>query len=77
MTAAFFLLTSLSVPLSTMLMSASAHKRPHDQNLFGIVQGGLDPVLRSVWILASSIFSSNLLRHLCTFECLIFLDLCN
>lgn len=24
----------------------AAHKRPHDQNLFGIVQGGLDPVLR-------------------------------
>ncbi|KAH9756457.1 Queuine tRNA-ribosyltransferase catalytic subunit 1 [Citrus sinensis] len=24
----------------------AAHKRPHEQNLFGIVQGGLDPVLR-------------------------------
>jgi tRNA-guanine family transglycosylase len=24
-----------------------AHARPHDQNLFGIVQGGLDPVLRA------------------------------
>ncbi|KAH9690586.1 Queuine tRNA-ribosyltransferase catalytic subunit 1 [Citrus sinensis] len=23
-----------------------SHKRPHEQNLFGIVQGGLDPVLR-------------------------------
>ncbi|XWS21466.1 hypothetical protein CRYUN_Cryun30bG0057300 [Craigia yunnanensis] len=23
----------------------TAHKRPHEQNLFGIVQGGLDPVL--------------------------------
>lgn len=27
----------------------AAHERPHEQNLFGIVQGGLDPVLR--WIL--------------------------
>lgn len=24
----------------------TAHGRPHDQNLFGIVQGGLDPRLR-------------------------------
>lgn len=24
----------------------TAHERPHEQNLFGIVQGGLDPVLR-------------------------------
>lgn len=24
----------------------AAHKRPTEQNLFGIVQGGLDPVLR-------------------------------
>lgn len=24
----------------------TAHKRPNEQNLFGIVQGGLDPVLR-------------------------------
>jgi hypothetical protein len=28
----------------------AAHQRPHDQNLFGIVQGGLDPVLRD-WCL--------------------------
>ncbi|CAL0319330.1 unnamed protein product [Lupinus luteus] len=27
-----------------------AHGRPHDQNLFGIVQGGLDPVLRDICI---------------------------
>jgi queuine tRNA-ribosyltransferase len=26
----------------------AAHKRPHDQNLFGIVQGGLDPELRKI-----------------------------
>ncbi|RZR91656.1 hypothetical protein BHM03_00019832 [Ensete ventricosum] len=26
--------------------SRTAHKRPDEQNLFGIVQGGLDPVLR-------------------------------
>jgi len=26
----------------------AAHKRPHDQNLFGIVQGGLDPNLRKL-----------------------------
>ncbi|ESW08272.1 hypothetical protein PHAVU_009G033100 [Phaseolus vulgaris] len=26
----------------------AAHKRPHDQNLFGIVQGGLDPILRDI-----------------------------
>lgn len=26
----------------------SAHSRPHEQNLFGIVQGGLDPELRSI-----------------------------
>ncbi|CAI5985623.1 unnamed protein product [Closterium sp. NIES-65] len=25
-----------------------AHSRPHDQNLFGIVQGGLDPKLRDI-----------------------------
>ncbi|GJP49967.1 hypothetical protein CLOM_g9122 [Closterium sp. NIES-68] len=25
-----------------------AHSRPHDQNLFGIVQGGLDPTLRDI-----------------------------
>ena len=24
----------------------TAHKRPHDQNIFPIVQGGLDPKLR-------------------------------
>lgn len=28
----------------------AAHKRPHDQNLFGIVQGGLDPVLRDICV---------------------------
>ncbi|KAF1871270.1 hypothetical protein Lal_00020062 [Lupinus albus] len=27
-----------------------AHGRPHDQNLFGIVQGGLDPVLRDICV---------------------------
>nr|XP_027191473.1 queuine tRNA-ribosyltransferase catalytic subunit 1-like isoform X1 [Cicer arietinum] len=27
-----------------------AHKRPHDQNLFGIVQGGLDPRLRDICV---------------------------
>lgn len=26
----------------------AAHARPHEQNLFGIVQGGLDPHLRSI-----------------------------
>jgi len=26
----------------------AAHKRPHDQNLFGFVQGGLDPILRDI-----------------------------
>lgn len=30
----------------TGLNWCAAHKRPHEQNLFGIVQGGLDPVLR-------------------------------
>lgn len=30
----------------TSLNWCAAHKRPHEQNLFGIVQGGLDPVLR-------------------------------
>ncbi|XP_042516280.1 queuine tRNA-ribosyltransferase catalytic subunit 1-like isoform X4 [Macadamia integrifolia] len=28
----------------------AAHKRPHEQNLFGIVQGGLDPVLRDICV---------------------------
>ncbi|WJX59903.1 tRNA-guanosine(34) preQ1 transglycosylase [Trifolium repens] len=28
----------------------AAHKRPHDQNLFGIVQGGLDPELRDTCV---------------------------
>ncbi|KDO81050.1 hypothetical protein CISIN_1g0377181mg, partial [Citrus sinensis] len=28
----------------------TAHKRPHEQNLFGIVQGGLDPVLRDICV---------------------------
>ncbi|KAL1342101.1 hypothetical protein AAHE18_09G134400 [Arachis hypogaea] len=28
----------------------AAHKRPHDQNLFGIVQGGLDPELRDICV---------------------------
>ncbi|XP_078441281.1 uncharacterized protein LOC144711223 isoform X2 [Wolffia australiana] len=28
----------------------AAHQRPHDQNLFGIVQGGLDPVLRDICV---------------------------
>ncbi|KAF3640549.1 putative protein FAM91A1-like isoform X1 [Capsicum annuum] len=27
-----------------------AHKKPHEQNLFGIVQGGLDPVLRDICV---------------------------
>ncbi|KAH9756453.1 Queuine tRNA-ribosyltransferase catalytic subunit 1 [Citrus sinensis] len=27
-----------------------SHKRPHEQNLFGIVQGGLDPVLRDICV---------------------------
>ncbi|CAL5385882.1 unnamed protein product [Camellia sinensis] len=27
-----------------------AHKRPNEQNLFGIVQGGLDPVLRDICV---------------------------
>ena len=26
----------------------AAHARPHEQNLFGIVQGGLDPELRRI-----------------------------
>ncbi|KAF8411413.1 hypothetical protein HHK36_003962 [Tetracentron sinense] len=28
----------------------AAHKRPNEQNLFGIVQGGLDPVLRNICV---------------------------
>ena len=32
----------------------SAHGRPHEQNLFGIVQGGLDPELRRISIQAST-----------------------
>ncbi|KAE9457389.1 hypothetical protein C3L33_10703, partial [Rhododendron williamsianum] len=28
----------------------AAHKRPNEQNLFGIVQGGLDPVLRDICV---------------------------
>ncbi|KAG2666184.1 hypothetical protein I3760_15G044400 [Carya illinoinensis] len=28
----------------------AAHSRPHEQNLFGIVQGGLDPVLRDICV---------------------------
>ncbi|KAM4072325.1 hypothetical protein ACB094_11G130000 [Castanea mollissima] len=28
----------------------AAHERPHEQNLFGIVQGGLDPVLRDICV---------------------------
>ncbi|XP_072977960.1 uncharacterized protein [Typha angustifolia] len=28
----------------------AAHKKPHVQNLFGIVQGGLDPVLRDICV---------------------------
>ncbi|KAG6784305.1 hypothetical protein POTOM_009996 [Populus tomentosa] len=28
----------------------SAHKKPNEQNLFGIVQGGLDPVLRDICV---------------------------
>ncbi|XP_072052184.1 uncharacterized protein [Arachis hypogaea] len=28
----------------------AAHRRPHDQNLFGIVQGGLDPVLKDICV---------------------------
>ncbi|XP_030506575.2 uncharacterized protein LOC115721420 isoform X2 [Cannabis sativa] len=28
----------------------AAHKRPKEQNLFGIVQGGLDPVLRDICV---------------------------
>uniref|UniRef100_A0A7N2KRE1 Queuine tRNA-ribosyltransferase catalytic subunit 1 n=1 Tax=Quercus lobata TaxID=97700 RepID=A0A7N2KRE1_QUELO len=28
----------------------AAHQRPHEQNLFGIVQGGLDPVLRDICV---------------------------
>ncbi|KAL4294713.1 hypothetical protein AHAS_Ahas18G0255600 [Arachis hypogaea] len=28
----------------------AAHKRPHDKNLFGIVQGGLDPELRDICV---------------------------
>lgn len=28
------------------LCNLSAHSRPNEQNLFGIVQGGLDPRLR-------------------------------
>lgn len=28
----------------------AAHKRPEEQNLFGIVQGGLDPVLRDICV---------------------------
>lgn len=38
--------SSLLLRLTKMLTSSPAHKRPHEQNLFGIVQGGLDPVLR-------------------------------
>eukprot|EP01018_Ginkgo_biloba_P035116 Gb_17224 [translate_table: standard] len=28
----------------------TAHQRPEDQNLFGIVQGGLDPLLRAICV---------------------------
>lgn len=28
----------------------AAHKKPNEQNLFGIVQGGLDPVLRDICV---------------------------
>lgn len=47
----FFILTVLlgearSSSTLTGLNWCAAHKRPHEQNLFGIVQGGLDPVLR-------------------------------
>ncbi|XP_064985982.1 uncharacterized protein LOC135585324 isoform X2 [Musa acuminata AAA Group] len=38
-----------------------AHKRPDEQNLFGIVQGGLDPVLRGNAILISYYFQ----RYMC------------
>ncbi|CAI5496789.1 unnamed protein product [Closterium sp. Naga37s-1] len=44
-----------SLPVSCMLLCLpslpslpAAHSRPHDQNLFGIVQGGLDPKLRDI-----------------------------
>jgi len=32
------------------MISIKAHSRPHDQNLFAIIQGGLDPNLRKICI---------------------------
>jgi tRNA-guanine family transglycosylase len=32
-----------------------AHKRPHEQNLFAIIQGGLDPNLRKICVEGKSI----------------------
>ncbi|URE44872.1 hypothetical protein MUK42_25132 [Musa troglodytarum] len=40
--------------------SRTAHKRPDEQNLFGIVQGGLDPVLRVNAILIKAIISRDI-----------------
>lgn len=53
MSTAFSIEQFINNPLTAILMSISAHKRPHDQNLFGIVQGGLDPVLRLIIILTT------------------------
>jgi tRNA-guanine family transglycosylase len=32
-----------------------AHKRPHEQNLFAIIQGGVDPNLRKICVEGKSI----------------------
>ncbi|GKA54368.1 metal tolerance protein C4 [Tanacetum coccineum] len=36
--------------LESVLLMNRAHKRPKEQNLFGIVQGGLDPILRDTCV---------------------------
>ncbi|XP_065881820.1 uncharacterized protein [Euphorbia lathyris] len=35
---------------ATCSITGHAHRRPNEQNLFGIVQGGLDPVLRDICV---------------------------
>ncbi|GJU12906.1 metal tolerance protein C4 [Tanacetum coccineum] len=38
------------IPLQSDHIGNVAHKRPKEQNLFGIVQGGLDPILRDTCV---------------------------
>jgi tRNA-guanine family transglycosylase len=47
---ASLLYVCLSYMIHRLDRCIAAHKRPHDQNLFAIIQGGLEPELRRVCI---------------------------